>query len=180
METEASAATARAVELEAGRGALLLTGDASAVQRGEAALAEARQEADRLGAMAEAMRAHLAKTLTSEKAAKIREAVKAIEVETAAFVEFWRTKYPALAQQIAEGMAHLKADEAARGEFSRLSVDYTAFEEAAVKHPQRIEDILFPDHFPGTTPAINLVLLPAVEGAPPPWASVPAIWQKGR
>ena len=180
VEAEASAATARAVEMETGRGKLLLTGDLATVQRGEAALSDTREEAERLSAMAEAMRAELATTLTSEKAAELRELVKQMEAEGAAFLDFWKNEYPALARQIAAGMRHLRAEEAARDAFTMASMNYAAVEEGGVQPPPTLGQRLFPESHPGVGLAFNMVQLPSPDGAPFPNGQTPVIWPTQR
>jgi hypothetical protein len=103
-EAERAAALTRITELENGRGNLILTGDVQAMEAGERALASARAEAEQLGVMATAMKPQLEAAKTREKAAEIAEAAKAAELTAQRFVDWWRTKYPALADQLLVGV----------------------------------------------------------------------------
>lgn len=103
-EQEQARAQGRIEALQAGRGALLLTGDAKAVEAGERDLADARAEVERLGVMIEALKPQLSAATLQEKGAAFKAKLALAEKHAAQFVEWWTSRYPALAQEIREGL----------------------------------------------------------------------------
>jgi hypothetical protein len=102
-EAERAAALTRIMELEAGRGNLILTGDVQAMEAGERALASARAEAEQLGVLAAAMKPQLEAAKLREKTAEITEAAKVAEQSAQRFLGWWREQYPTLVDQMLAG-----------------------------------------------------------------------------
>ncbi|MBB5695521.1 ATP synthase subunit B family protein [Muricoccus pecuniae] len=140
-----SAALVRIAELEAGRGNLLLNGEVRAVENGERDLAEARAEAERCEVVATALRPTLEQAINREKAeemARLRDEVVSL---SAAFVTFWREKYPALATQIRDG-AMLEARAVQKlNELAEMTVMHPAAQAVGdISLPPQPADLIFP------------------------------------
>lgn len=99
-----TAAEATVAKLRAGRGDALLAGGEAAA-KAEAALRAAVDEAERLGALREALDRRLADAVRKEAAAALQAALADAGKAVAAFAAFRETEYPALAQKIAAGLA---------------------------------------------------------------------------
>lgn len=99
-ETALAAAAQRVAGLEAGRGAALLEGGEVA-RRQEAALRDARDEAERLAALAETLRAKHAEAVTRERRAALQQEMVEAEREAADFVADLQRDYPKHAAAIA-------------------------------------------------------------------------------
>lgn len=130
------AALDRVRELEAGRGTLLLSGDARAVEAGERELTEARMEAERCGVMAKALHPSLTEAQTREKAAEILALHARAEREGDEFARWWRDKYPLLAAEIHEAlMKERSANEVIAQMMTLANTHRTAWEASGVTVP---------------------------------------------
>jgi hypothetical protein len=104
-EAAQAEALSRAEQLKAGRGQLLLTGDAGAVEAGERELAEVQMEADRCGEMAAALRQPLAQARTREKVEEIKALNERAGQDVSASISWWREEYPGLVAKLRAGVA---------------------------------------------------------------------------
>lgn len=172
-----ASAGAKAAELEARRGEVLLEGRPDAVAAHEAALAEARTEAERAAAMAAALGPRVAAAQAREGLAELRR-LRAEARERQAAVERWlRTEYPRLAEQLAGGFgrereaAALAAKaEAAAHRLAASGAELAAEDLAPIEGAaQRF--------WPGWVGAIgDAVQLPSTEGPPRPFSSAAPVW----
>ncbi|WP_426958337.1 hypothetical protein [Muricoccus radiodurans] len=155
-EAGKASALARAAELEAERGNLLLTGDIKAVETGERELAEARAEAERCTVMAEALRAPLAEAVLRERAAEIVALHQRAEQASEEFATWWRTKYGALATEIRDALRQERIALNLIHQLHMLTVDEpAAFAAAGVGLPKSPSERVSP-HSPSSVIAVAM------------------------
>ena len=171
-ETARAEAMARAESLTAQRGAILIDGTDAEISRHEIALNNARDDAARAGALADALVARLAQAERDERRAVFTTKLAEAEAANAAWRAFMQNAYPALARKLAAGLAL----EAAAIRTARAS--YYAFLELAPPEREGFEPSQGPDLLPnpphiGTTygrePLGPRIVLPSNDGTAPYW-----------
>lgn len=120
-------ATERADSLSAQRGRVLLDGTPDEAAKAEAALASARNDAERAAALAEALRERLAEAERAERRADFDTKLSQAEQANARWRAFVEKDYPALAAMIAAGLlleaAARRAADATHAALSQLPHD---------------------------------------------------------
>jgi hypothetical protein len=174
----AASARQRASEIEAVRGTLLLNGDLNAVTAGEKDLVEARAEAERFDLLAVTLQPRLEEARTKEKAAEIVAVYDEAQRQTAAFVEFWRKQYPALAAKIRDGgMLEKRALDSIKRLHEMSFSDPAAWIASGVAVPPSPAEHIYPgDSSNGVGGVSFAVRLPHPEGKSFPSGSLPSFW----
>lgn len=95
-------AVAREAELKAGRGALLISGNAREVEAGERELAEVRAEMERLGVMIEALKPQLVTFQKQEKLAAWRKKVEDANKRADEIAAVFAVRQPVLSRELDE------------------------------------------------------------------------------
>lgn len=95
-----SQAVAREAELKAGRGALLVNGNAKEVEDGERELADVRAELERLSVMIEALKPQLQQVQKQEKVAAFRKKLDEANKIADELAGIWKVRYPILNSEI--------------------------------------------------------------------------------
>lgn len=174
-EEDRQAALARIGELEANRGALLLSGDHRTIEAAERDLAEKRMEAERCAIMAEALRPTLATAQQREKVAEIVDLERRASQEVEAFVTWWRTRYADLAAQMLEGARMEAAALTSIRELGVMSVNHhAAFLESGVRIPQ--EPVR---HIHGNSISAPMTVAGGLQ-LPPPCTNAAPLWPEKR
>jgi hypothetical protein len=174
----AATARRRVSEFEAVRGTLLLNGDMNAVTAGERELVEARADAERFDLLAETLQVPLQEARTKEKASEIVALYDEAQRMSAAFVEFWRKQYPALATKIRDGgMLEKAALDSIRKLHELANSDPAAWAVAGVAVPPSPAEHIYPgDPDNGVAGVSFRVRLPHPEGKSWPQGTAPSFW----
>ena len=171
-ETARAEAMARAESLAAQRGAILIDGTDAEISRHEIALNNARDDAARAGALADALVARLAQAERDERRAVFTTKLAEAETANAAWRAFMQNAYPSIARKLAAGLK-LEA-EAIRA----AGTCYYAFHELAPPEREGLEPSQGPDLLPNPPhigPAFRReplgprIVLPSPDGTAPYW-----------
>ena len=171
-ETARAEAMARAESLAAQRGAILIDGTDAEISRHEIALNNARDDAARAGALADALVARLAQAERDERRAVFTTKLAEAESANAAWCAFMQNAYPSIARKLAAG---LKLEAQA---IRAAGACYYAFHELALHEREGLEIFHGPDMLPNP-PDVGTVYgrqalgprveLPALDGSARYW-----------
>jgi hypothetical protein len=164
----------RVADLEAGRGAALLEGGETA-RRHEAALREARDEAERLAALAEALRARHAEAERRERRERLERMAAEAQEKAKRAGEAIKREYPKLAARLVE---LLRAERDALAQIVATERELAAGGEEAegippIKRPR--DYYAAPNPFMPASNLCQVITLPrhdgseAAHGSPPLW-----------
>ena len=166
-------AAARAQNLTAQRGRLLLDGTPDEVSRNEIAIAAARDDAERASALAEALRNRVVETERAARKAAFKAKLSEAKRANGRWRAFLESEYPGLAEKLAAGLRlEAEAIRAARA-------GYYAFYELPEDERAGLEpspEIYMVPNEPeiGVTlsrqPLGPRVVLPRIDGAEPYWS----------